>query len=595
MKKIFTLIFSLIAICFSIEAQDASYSWFLGGGGASADRAVDVVTDANGNIFTANTFCNTASFNGINLTGAPKGSGANYDNSLCIFKLAPDKTNLWNIYSNTGAVNPAAIAVTPKGDLIVTGNVRAITGAATKTANIIDAAGTITTFTDLSTQSYDYQSFVAKFNSNGIIQWVKEINSNAAKDTLVETKAVTVDADGNVYITGNFIKTAIIPGTTPINITTNNSAQACFIAKLNGATGDAVWAKTTSGGIISENIPAFTYGSDGYLYAAGDFKNNATPVEVTFGEKKFTPTIAPDLVLIKLDTDGNFSYIQERQNLSTTASKDVRVKDIAFKNGKVFVGGSAYLGAGGFKFTNNTLTSTSTYLNGFFACFNASDGSDLWQKTVTTPAIAEIIGTTIGVDGNVYAFGYHYNVIGTATPGDADFGDGFKLTDTSNKSGDFFLSSYDPANGTTKEVHVAGKGTGGETALGITNYNDKLYLAGTTNSAPVTFENGSDKYTTAGGFDFLLQCYTVKATSIAEQESNGAFVYFNKASRSVIIKNAGNIAAVKAYDIAGRLVKAAVNTTGTSEISLSGIRSGIYVIRTAATSGQEKTYKIAIN
>ena len=110
MKKYFTLFVFIFTVVIFTQAQNATFNWFLSGGGATgADRSADVVTDANGNIFTANTFLNTATFNGVTLTGSAKGSGANYDASLFISKISPSKTTLWYIYSNVGTLSATSL------------------------------------------------------------------------------------------------------------------------------------------------------------------------------------------------------------------------------------------------------------------------------------------------------------------------------------------------------------------------------------------------------------------------------------------------------------------------------------------------------
>ncbi|MEA4840087.1 MAG: hypothetical protein VB110_03660 [Bacteroidales bacterium] len=596
MKKIFTLLILSVALTFAAKAANATYAWFLAGGGTDADYPVKVTTDASGNIFFANKFRNAAAFNGINVTGSAKGSSSSYDYSLFICKLNPDKTNVWKLYSNAGGVEATSIATTPAGDLIVTGTIKAVKGAATATANIIDAAETVTTFADLGTASADVQSFVAKFNSNGIIQWAKELNSSASKDTTVTTTALATDANGNVYLTGTFIKGVILPGTNPVTLTSTNSSQATFIAKLNGLNGEVVWTKTTSGGIVSEKLSDLVYGDDGYLYTAGVFKNNATtPVDVTLDGKTFKPSVFASPALIKLNTDGTVSYVQIRENLST--ANDARVGCLTVKSGKAFIAGNFKGNAGGIKFAGDTIATTANYLNGYLAAFNAEDGSDLWQKSVISPAIIDVNGLAVGGDNNLYAFGGHYNGVGSVTPGDVDFGDGHTLTDATNKYGDLYLAGYNPSNGTTQEVHLVAKGGASETAYSLTGFNDKLYLAAVEKSAPLTFENNTDTYSvTPSSYDFVLVKYTVQTTPIAvcNQKDQAVFAYFNKADRSVVINHAENIVSAKVFGLDGRLVQSAVNQGEASDIRIYGINPGIYVIRTATVSGEAGLFKLIV-
>ena len=86
-KEIKLLVLFSTIVSFTL-AQNASFGWFLSGGGSiGSDRAADIVTDASGNIFMANTFLLQADFNGRTFNGAAKGSGASYDNSLLIKRI----------------------------------------------------------------------------------------------------------------------------------------------------------------------------------------------------------------------------------------------------------------------------------------------------------------------------------------------------------------------------------------------------------------------------------------------------------------------------------------------------------------------------
>lgn len=597
MKRRFTLFVLCCTAVFFIQAQNASFGWFLSGGGATgADRSADVVTDASGNIFTANTFLNTASFNGNTFIGSAKGSGANYDNSLLISKISPLKATMWSIYSNLGAVAATSIAVTPDGSLIATGTIRPVvnTAAQVNSANIIDAVGTVTTFNNLFTSTSINQSFVAKFNSSGVIQWVKELNSGTAKDKVVNTTALATDATGNVYLLGDYTNSVILPASTPVTLTSTNLTQATFIAKLNGSTGDCVWSKNTPGLITKEFFNVLTFGDDGYLYAAGTFKNIATPVAVSFGDKNFTPSTGTDLVWLKFDVDGAISYIQRRENVG-----DTRVKDMVAKNGQVFIAGSFRGDTGGLLFPGGTpLTSTAAYLNGFITAFNTVDGTDLWQKTVSSPAIAEINGLSFGNDGNLFAFGYHYNALGSSVaPGDVVFGNGFVLTDATNKLGDLFLSSYKPTTGVTQEVHLVGKGLGSETSNSLCSYGTNLYLLGSYSSSPITLENTSTSSTT-GAFDFFLANYTVAnpaAGTNSIPESTQPFATVDYRNKTIILNNASQLNSYKLLDISGRCIKTAAARGTTLNMRIENLESGIYILQMFSSTNKITSQRLIIH
>jgi len=589
MKKIFTLFTLLVSVVIISQGQNATFSWFLSGGGATgSDRSADVVTDATGNVFTANTFLNSATFNGVTFTGSAKGSGANYDNSLLITKISPLKATLWSIYSNTGAVTPTALATTPNGDLIVTGTIRPVVGGVTTTANLIDAVGTVTTFSSLLSSTTIFQSFVAKFNANGVVQWVKELNSGTAKDKTISTNALAVDASGNVYLTGNFASTVILPGISTVTLTTTNTTQGAFIAKMDGATGDEVWYKMSTGGIVSEVLPALTYGVDGYLYAAGDFKNNATtPVAITFGDKTFTPSIGADLTLLKIDTNGNLQYLQQRPSVTSVTARDIRVKDITTKGNLVFVAGSFVGIDGGIQFTGGNLSSSTSSLNGFIAAFNIADGTDNWHKGIFSPAIVEINGIVVGSSGRLFAFGYHYNKLGTNAAGDVDFGNGFLLTDATNTLGDLFLASFLPTVGTTSEVHLVGKGTGSEASNSLSSYGTNLYLLGIYNSSPITFESTTTS-ATSGAFDFFLVNYAVPLVinSSPIQTFQVPVIQNDLVNHLIVVTNAGAVKSVRLLDTIGRSLNNSKNSRDVLNISTQGMAPGVYILQLTTSEKQ---------
>jgi hypothetical protein len=167
MKKIFTLFTLLVSVVIISQGQNATFGWSISGVGSGADRSADVVTDATDNVFTANYFSNTADFNGVMLTCSPANTDGNYDSNLFINKISASKTTVWSINSNVGVVTPTALTTTLSGDLIVTGTIRDLAKGTITNANVIDAAGKVTSFTGL--RNSTVQSFVAKFNANGAI------------------------------------------------------------------------------------------------------------------------------------------------------------------------------------------------------------------------------------------------------------------------------------------------------------------------------------------------------------------------------------------------------------------------------------------
>jgi hypothetical protein len=595
MRKIFTLLSVMAVAAIALNAQNATFQWTLAGNGAtSSDRSADVVTDGSGNIITANYFSNSVNFNGNTISGAPKGTGANYDVSLLVTKLTPLKATSWYLYNNVGTITPVAVAVATSGDVYLTATVRGIVGATSPTtANLIDASGSsVVTFTGLTTSAV--QSFVAKFNSNGILQWIKELNSGTAKDKAITATALTTDASGNVYVAGTFTNTVIIPGSSNITLTTTNTTQAAFIAKLNGTDGNAVWGLASSGGIVSETLAGLTVADDGNLYAAGIYRNTSTPVSVSIGASSFTPSSGYDVTLIRLATDGTVSSIINRSN-----DKDTRVKDLLVKNGKAYVAGSFYSTGTGIKLADGVskVITTSTYLNGFLLAFDAATGADLWQKTVASPGITDIDGIAICFDGRLYAFGAYGNKNGSATAAAVDFGNSQTIPDSSptNAAADLFLASYNTSDGTTLELHkVATNAASYETANSLASSGNALYLLGSSNATGLTFENNST-FTTAGQYDFLLISYGDIPTGISTVKAGDKlFAYVDRTNKTIIVKEASEVTYARLVDISGRAVAETANSSDMLTLKAGGVAPGVYILKLTTTDGSVTAQKLLV-
>ncbi len=112
--------------------------------------------------------------------------------------------------------------------------------------------GTLTIGATTLTATRDFDMFVAKYGASGNALWARQASgstSGAIPATLaVEgATALAVDAGGNVYIGGSFVKTLTLQGGTNANITLGDNGAAginyeSFVAKY-AANGNLLWAK----------------------------------------------------------------------------------------------------------------------------------------------------------------------------------------------------------------------------------------------------------------------------------------------------------------------------------------------------------------
>ncbi len=106
-------------------------------------------------------------------------------------------------------------------------------------AGNVYVTGSFTGNADFSGQAvFNGGIFLAKYNSNGVVQWVRTMGTGAGT-------AVAVDASGNVYFTGQFQGAANFGGIV-LQASSSGSVPDAFVAKYN-ANGTALWAKKMGG------------------------------------------------------------------------------------------------------------------------------------------------------------------------------------------------------------------------------------------------------------------------------------------------------------------------------------------------------------
>lgn len=153
------------------------------------------------------------------------------------------------------------------------------------------------TFGSLSfTSKGNRDAFVAKLNSGGAWQWVKNLGGNG----LDAAEAITTDAQGNVFVAGYFTGSM----TVGINTYTSKGARDVFLGKLNSS-GQWQWV-SAGGGTGNDITQAIDLDSQGNIYIGG-----YTSGAATFGSLSVPATGGPRaLYLVKADSQGTWSWLQ---------------------------------------------------------------------------------------------------------------------------------------------------------------------------------------------------------------------------------------------------------------------------------------------
>ncbi len=422
MKK--TIIFlSLLFMNVCAFAQAPEWQWTEKAGGSGDDGGSNIIVDSLGNSYVTGSFTGTAVFGDISLD-------SNGDGDIFIAKL--NSNGVWQWAKKAGGSGydcGQSIIIDPNGNSYVTGY---FSGMATFGSSTLTSYG-----------SNDI--FVAKLNSSGVWQWAKKAGGSSND----YSKEISIDSNGNSYITGTFEGNATF-GSLTINCSSGYSD--IFVAKLN-FNGDWQWVKQAGGSSWYDRGYSISVDSNGNLYVTGFFYYTAT-----FGSSTLTSYGNNDIFVAKLNSNGDWLWVKQAGGIEEDWAEAIIVDSV----GNSFITGIFEDTA---TFGSIALTSSGGY-DVFIAKLN-SNGD--WQWAEKAGGSSNEIGYGISIDsnGNSYVTGIFS---GTATF-DSD-----TLT-SSGASNDIFISKLN-SNGDWQWVKQAG-GSSSDTGQGISvDSNGDVYVSG---------------------------------------------------------------------------------------------------------------------
>ena len=224
-------------------------------------------------------------------------------------------------------------------------------------------------------------AFVAKFDAGGNLQWTRQLGT-AGDEASVGCSA---DSEGNVYISG--FTNGDLAGT-------NAGNYDAFVAKYD-ANGNLRWTKQL-GTSAYENSRGVSVDGLGNVYVSG----------WTAGSLGGPNAGEYDTFLTKYDADGNLQWTKQLGTTGTDEPRGVSA-DIL---GNVYVAG----------FTTGSLGGPNAGGYDAFVAKYDADGNPQWTKQLGTSAEERETGVSADGLGNVYISGYTYGSLGGANAGDRD-------------------------------------------------------------------------------------------------------------------------------------------------------------------------------
>ena len=225
--------------------------------------------------------------------------------------------------------------------------------------------------------------FLVKYDSAGHVQWGVNAGSSLSGE---EAKDVTIDDDGNIYITGIYVDTAYF-GTTSI---ISQGGSDIFTAKYN-PDGKLIWVKS-AGGTGDDIGYGLTYDNNGHLYLSGRFDSTAV-----FGGNDYVTSGDHDAFIAKLDTSGNFIWVNAFGGVGADNCSVVKTDAAGY-----CIGYGTFNDAVDFGNTNMVSVGGDDI---FFIKLDP-DGNILWAKQAGGDAQDAANSLKVETNGNIVATGY---------------------------------------------------------------------------------------------------------------------------------------------------------------------------------------------
>ena len=272
----------LTILATSISIYSYSQNWVNSAGGNFNDEAYDVEVDASGNIYTTG-YTTAASVFGpsINLT-------TNGYSDIFVSKSDANGNFLWTkVFGGPQVDRGYDIELDATGNIYVTGTFM--------------GTATFGSFT-ITSNNNSQDIFVMKLDNTGNVLWINA-EGGSGGDT---GYGITVDNNGDIIATGQFIQTAQIGSNTfssTIDPNTNQPAYDMFIAKYDGS-GNDLWSMQ---GVAKYDDRGLALKTDvnNDIYVTGQFSDTLTIAANTHNNTIFNAGM-----VLKLDAAGNHIWFK---------------------------------------------------------------------------------------------------------------------------------------------------------------------------------------------------------------------------------------------------------------------------------------------
>jgi len=406
--------------------------------------------------------------------------------------------------------------------------------------------------------------FLVKYDPSGTVLWAK--NAGGSGNDI--GSGVSVDASGNVYITGYYASPTIsFSGTVLTNLGSGNNI---YVAKYSPS-GTLLWAKS-GGGSSSDQGNAIAVDANGNAYVTGSFTSSTCTFNSTF----LTNSGGLDMFIVKYDASGNVKWADNPTGVSNEIGNSICLDPL----GSPHVVGS--YNSSVMHFGGSVTIHLVSYDDAFIVKYDTL-GVAQWAQTAGGTQNDIGLGVGVDADGSSYITGYY----GSPT---MNFG---SANITNLGTNNIFVAKYDPTGSLVWAKSVGGTADDESNAIGV-NWHGEAFITGyfTSTSCPI----GGNTLTDAGTQDFFIaklgtatgimeQTETPLRISITPNPSQGIFSLQFKTSAEGDYHTQMTVC-----DLTGREIKSAETfNTSNFQLDLSTQPNGIYFVTLVNSGAIQKT------
>ncbi|MES2592480.1 MAG: SBBP repeat-containing protein [Bacteroidota bacterium] len=219
--------------------------WAKSAGGTGDDLGRSISTDTSGNILVTGDFYNVSITFGTTTLINTVHVYPSY-NDIFVVKYDTSGSVLWaKSGGGTSQDYGLSISTDVSGNILVTG--KSVSSSITFGSTTLNSASV----------------YVVKYDGNGNLLWVKSAGGTDGG------MGISTDANGNVFIVGNFASPSITFGATILTKTGISSAQDIYVVKYDPS-GNVLWAKS-AGGDSTEKGNGISTDDNGNIVITGSF------------------------------------------------------------------------------------------------------------------------------------------------------------------------------------------------------------------------------------------------------------------------------------------------------------------------------------